>query len=53
MKTKLTKKQRTNFARRFSLDDWNRLCMSDDFVNAFDSGSLEECEVIAHRILNP
>lgn len=48
---KLTKKQKQNFARRFSMEDWGILCSNAEFLTAFESGDLALSEVVAHRLL--
>ncbi len=50
-KNMTTKNEKKQFSRRFSLDNWNTLCSSIEFLDALDE-SLEKAEVVAHRILN-
>jgi len=52
MKTKLTKKQKINFSRRFSFDDWSWICGQNEFFNALEvEQNLDLAEVIAYRLL--
>lgn len=46
----MTNKEKKQFARRFSLDDWQWLCAQMDFLDALEK-SEAEAEVVAHRML--
>ncbi len=39
------------FANRYSLDEWRKLCKRQDFAEAFWLDCFEECERIAKEIL--
>lgn len=43
----------TQFASRFSLEDWGLLCGHQDFNAAVADGEFTVAEVIAHRLLHP
>lgn len=49
----MTKQQQKRFARRFGLDDWQALTGKVEFLDALDTRTEAEAEVVAWRILNP
>jgi len=52
-KVKVTKKQKIAFARRFSFDDWMKVCCDGKVEDAINSGEFDLAEVLAHKVLNP
>lgn len=51
-KAKVSKKQKINFARRFSYDDWMKICMDAKLEEAINAGEFEQAEVIAWELLS-
>lgn len=47
----MTTKEQKQFARRFSYDDWMKLCGRLEMLTALETKSPEECEVIAWDLL--
>ncbi len=45
----MTKKE---FARRFSLDNWQQLCGHGPFLDAVEAKEYAAAEVVAHNFLN-
>ena len=47
----MTAKQKKQFSRRFSLEDWQWLCSKVDFLDALEKTEAE-AEVVAHTLLS-
>lgn len=45
-----TKNQKKALAVRFSIDDWQTICNSVEFLDALER-SVEAAEIVAHKIL--
>lgn len=47
----MSNKEQKQFARRFSYEDWMKLCCNVELLDALDTKTAEECEVIAWDLL--
>lgn len=50
---KATKKEKQNFAKRFSLEDWMKVCCDASFLESLEERNFDLAEVIASRLLHP
>lgn len=48
----MNKTEKRQFARRFSTEDWGRLCADEQFLTAINTESQDHCEIVAINTMN-